>query len=126
MGSLLLTADYRFAVTDTVFRLPICSAPQCIQTLVGPQVATELCFSTGTMSAADLLELSVLQQARPSLNEAKYAAYEFAKRIAAFPRLGCRETLRLMCPIAQSYVDAIAEDPSLIMQVYPDDAVTNM
>lgn len=124
--SLLLTADYRFAAADTVFHLPICSAPQCLQTLVGPSTATELCLSSGTVGAADLAELGVLNQVRPSLDEAKYAAYEMAKRIGGFPHLGCRQTLRLMCPAAQSYADAIAEDPTLILQVYPDDVVTNM
>jgi enoyl-CoA hydratase/carnithine racemase len=123
--SLLLTADYRYAVKDTVFHMPICSAPGCLQTLVGAAVATELCLSTGTCSAADMAELGILNQVRPTLDEAKYAAYEFAKRIGGFPHLGCRQTLRLMCPAAQSYADAIAEDPSLILQVYPDDVVTN-
>jgi hypothetical protein len=124
--SLLLSADYRYAAVDTVFHMPICSAPHCLQTLVNPVVATELCLSTGTSSAADLLELGILNQVRPTLDEAKYAAYEMAKRICSFPHLGARQTLRLMCPAAQSFTDAVAEDPSLILQVYPDDTVTNM
>merc|ERR1712066_820051 len=43
--SLFLTSDMRYAVKDTVFHMPICSAPQCLQTLVGAATATELCLS---------------------------------------------------------------------------------
>ena len=35
-------------------------------------------------------ELGILSQGRPTLDEAKYAAYEQAKRIAAFPHIGIK------------------------------------
>jgi len=123
--SLLLCCDYRIAVQGTTFHLPICSAPQCIQTLVGPAVATEMCLSTGILDCHTVSELGFLAQSRPTFEEAKYAAYEQAKRIAGFPHVGLRQTMSLLNPAAQEYANAIAEDPSIMMQVYPDDLVTN-
>lgn len=123
--SLFLACDYRLAVQGTRFHLPICSAPHCLQTLVGPSIATELCLSTSTLDCHAVLELGFLAQARPTFEEAKYAAYEQAKRIAGFPHIGLRQTITLLNPAAQLYANAIAEDPSIMMQVYPDDLVTN-
>lgn len=124
--SLLLASDYRIGVMSTRFHLPICSAPHCIQTLVGPATATELCLSTSTLDCHALLELGILAQARPTFDEAKYAAYEQAKRIAQFPHIGLRQTIPLLNPAAQDYANAVAEDPSIAMQVYPDDLVAGM
>lgn len=121
--SLLLMCDYRIGVMGTNFHLPICSAPHCLQTLVGPSTATELCLSTSTLDCHALLELGILTQARPTMEEAKYAAYEQAKRIAGFPHVGLKQTLPLLNPAAQDYANAIAEDPSIMCQVYPDDDV---
>mmetsp|Transcript_36286 Transcript_36286/g.63947 ORF Transcript_36286/g.63947 Transcript_36286/m.63947 type:complete len:307 (-) Transcript_36286:72-992(-) len=119
--SLLMTADYRISTSTTKFHLPICSAPECLHELVGPAVATELCLSSTTLMGDDLLELGCLHQVRPTLDECKMAAYEFAKRISGFPRLACRQTMRLLCPKAQDFVNAVAADPSIAMQVYPED-----
>ena len=90
--SLLLCCDYRIGVMGSSFHLPICSSPQCLQTLVGPATATELCLSTSTLDCHALLELGILSQGRPTLDEAKYTAYEQAKRIAAFPHIGMLKT----------------------------------
>jgi len=123
--SLLLACDYRIGALGTAFHLPICSAPHCIQTLVGPSTATELCLSTSILDCHALLELGILSQARPTFEEAKYAAYEQAKRIAGFPHIGLRQTVPLLNPAAQLYANAVAEDPSIMMQVYPEDLVSN-
>merc|ERR1712139_663009 len=69
--SLLLACDYRISTLNSSFHLPICSAPQCIQTLVGPSTATELCLSTSTLDSHAMLELGILAQARPTFDEAK-------------------------------------------------------
>jgi len=119
--SLIMTADYRFTTLDTIFHLPVCHSPQCLHQMVGPVTATELCLSTASLTATDVLELNLVNQARPTLDEAKFAAYEMAKRIASFPHVGLRQTLRLMNPEASDYVNAIGNDPSIMMQAYPDD-----
>lgn len=123
--SLLLCCDYRIGVMGSLWHLPICSAPRCIQTLVGPATATELCLSTGTLDSHALCELGILAQARPTFEEAKYAAYEMAKRLAQMPHIGLRQTIPLLNPDAAEYTNAVAEDPSIMMQVYPDDLVNN-
>lgn len=119
--NLLLGCDYRMATADTKFHLPMASAPECLDKLVGPSVATELCLSSSTLMGDDMLELGILMQMRPTVDECKMAAYEFAKRIASFPRLACRQTMRLLSPAAQTYINAIAADPTIALQVYPDD-----
>lgn len=121
--NLLLGCDYRIAVLGTVFHLPICSGPQCIQTIVGPATSTELCMSTSVLDCHALLELGILNEGRPTFEEAKYSAYELAKRTALFPHIGLRQTIVLLNPAAQAYTNAVAEDPSLMIQVYPDDDV---
>lgn len=124
--SLLLASDYRIGVFGSTWHLPICSAPRCIQTLVGPVVAAELCLSTAVLDCHAMLELGILAQARPTFAEAKYAAYEMAKRLGTFPHVGLRQSLCLLNPLAEEYANAVADDPSIMMQVYPDDVVTNM
>lgn len=118
---LWMTADYRMTTSTTHFHLPICSAPECLHEIVGPSVATELCLSSTILKGDDLMELGCCHQVRPTLDEAKMAAYEFGKRISGFPRLACRQTMRLLCPKAQDWVNAVAADPTIALQVYPDD-----
>merc|ERR1711964_869610 len=79
--SLLLGSDFRYGVIGTSFHLPICSAPNCLQTLVGPATATELCLSTSVLDCHSVAELGILAQVYPTFDEAKMASYEMAKRL---------------------------------------------
>lgn len=117
--ALALTADYRIAVSDTSFMLPVWSPPECMGELVGHSVATQLCMSSGKIAATTLLEMGVLQQCVKSKGEAERAAAEMGKRIAAFPNLACRQTISLLAPagvrygIAAGRRDGLPPDPDL-------------
>lgn len=100
---LVLGADYRMALANTEFVLPLWCPPECLGDLIGHSIAVELCMTSGTMSGAQLLELGVLHQAHENKEFASKAAHEFAKRLAGFPAIALRQTMSLMCPVAERY-----------------------
>jgi len=102
--ALLLTGDYRLASEDTRFMIPILNPLECLPQLVGRSTATHLTMESGTVSAANLLEMSVIHQVQIDQDTTQKAAAEQAKRIANFPVLSSRQTLSCMCPDAEKYL----------------------
>mmetsp|Transcript_28952 Transcript_28952/g.65413 ORF Transcript_28952/g.65413 Transcript_28952/m.65413 type:complete len:627 (+) Transcript_28952:76-1956(+) len=100
---LLCGCDYRIATQDTKFVLPVWNPPECLADLFSNQVATYLCMTDGVESAVAMLEMGVLHQAVPDKDFAGKAAFEFAKRLASFPKLALRQTMCLMNPPLEKF-----------------------
>ncbi|CAE7208337.1 unnamed protein product [Symbiodinium natans] len=114
--NLALACDYRIAALDADFVLPIISPPECLGELVGQAVAAQLSISSGTLDSQGLQELGILNQVRPSKDEACRAASELGKRIAGFPGIACRQTMSLLSVPPVRYVSVGASklpDPDL-------------
>jgi len=112
--ALLLGADYRVASPEAELHLPVTTAPECLQHLLGPSVATHLCMDSGTMSVSDALGLGILHEVLPSADMASKAAYEMASRIAGFARNSVRETMMVLARDAQEFVNAIQDNPQYL------------
>merc|ERR1711879_962802 len=100
---LLCGCDYRIGTQDTKFVLPVWNPPECFADLFSNQVATYLCMTDGVESAVAMLEMGVLHQAVPDKDFAGKAAFEFAKRLAGFPKLALRQTMCLMNPPLEKF-----------------------
>jgi tetratricopeptide (TPR) repeat protein len=104
---LVLACDYRLAVQDTVFYLPIWGPPECLGDLVGQSTAAQLIMTSGTTNALSMLEAQVLNQAYPDKEHCQKGASEFAKRISSYPNIAIRQTMNLMCPAIEKYALAV-------------------
>lgn len=101
---LALAGDYRISSAETTFTVPMTQPLECLAQLLGQSVATHLTMESGTMTAAGLLEMSVLHQVQLDQATAQKAAAEQAKRITNFPVFSARQTMMTMTPDAEKYL----------------------
>jgi len=102
----MLNADYRIAQEGTEFNygnLPRGVCPGLLlshnlQMVVGHRTATELYMNDLNVSASDALKLGLVNELRPTVEQCKRAAWDFAARLASYPPTGVRATLSLMRP----------------------------
>jgi len=99
---LVLGMDYRVSVADAKLMLPIWNTPDFLPLITGSSCA-ELCFTTGPLTACNLLDIKLTNEVRPTGDDAKASANEFARRVAAFPNVACRQTMAILPPRAEAY-----------------------
>eukprot|EP00747_Dinoflagellata_sp_TGD_P163277 gnl/TRDRNA2_/TRDRNA2_181776_c0_seq1.p1 gnl/TRDRNA2_/TRDRNA2_181776_c0~~gnl/TRDRNA2_/TRDRNA2_181776_c0_seq1.p1 ORF type:complete len:282 (+),score=56.38 gnl/TRDRNA2_/TRDRNA2_181776_c0_seq1:99-848(+) len=110
---IVLATDYKFASIDTKFVTPVTTYAACIDQICGPSIATQLCMTTGELSTAEMVDINVMTEGRPNINETKKAAVEFAQRMCGYPTLACRQTMSLMGPRSYEYANVVYHNPTL-------------
>lgn len=113
MWGLVLCCDYRIAATSSTFICPLWGKPECFRSILGHNVSTQLTMAVGPKDSLVMLESGVLHQLQKGTADARTAATEMAKRVAATPSMACRKQPFILNQAVEDYAMAAVHGKGL-------------